>query len=58
MVESCIFFYEPAGGRVKEEDIYLNNYFASEFEDLGETYASVEHYYQSQKFLHDEEIRH
>ena len=58
-MEDTIYFYEPAVGRVKEEDIYLNNYSTSPFIDPAtkESYQSVEHYYQSQKFLHDEEIR-
>jgi ribA/ribD-fused uncharacterized protein len=50
MDRETIYFYDRPSDRVKEENIFLNNFFDSPFEIDGKEYKSVEHFYQSCKF--------
>ncbi|CAG9333510.1 unnamed protein product [Blepharisma stoltei] len=50
MEESIIYFYGKPTQRVKQEDVYLGNFYHSPILINGVTYSTVEHFYQSQKF--------
>jgi len=55
-MESVIYFYDAPSRRISEENLFLSNFFESPFTVDGKTYRTVEHYFQSQKFL-DPEIQ-
>ena len=43
----------------RTKDFYfLSNFFPSEFTENGIVYKTVEHYFQSEKFENDEELKH
>lgn len=49
--KKIIYFYETFEGNSKPEHRYLNNFYNSPFiSESGESFASVEHYYQCHKF--------
>ncbi|CAG9326881.1 unnamed protein product [Blepharisma stoltei] len=50
MDENIIYFYDKASERVREDSIYLNNYFESPFTIGGKEYQTVEHFYQANKY--------
>ena len=51
METSTIYFYDTPSERVRKEDTYLNNYDITPFtSEIGQSYQSVEHYYQSEKY--------
>ena len=50
MDKQTIYFYDRASERVKQEHIFLNNYFESPFTLHGQEFKTVEHYYQACKF--------
>ena len=54
MDRETIFFYDCPSDRVKEENIYLNNFFYSPFTVDNKEYKTVEHFYQSKKFSGDQ----
>ncbi|TNV75259.1 hypothetical protein FGO68_gene5498 [Halteria grandinella] len=45
-----IYFYGEPSPRVRDEDVYLNNYDLSGFKVGDQAYQSVEHYFQSEKY--------
>lgn len=49
-----IYFYDRPSDRVKEEHIFLNNFYYSPFTIDGIEYKTVEHYYQAKKFAGDQ----
>lgn len=52
MEPAVIYFYDTTSERVRAEDTYLNNYEITPFvSSNGVKYLSVEHYYQSEKYL-------
>jgi predicted NAD-dependent protein-ADP-ribosyltransferase YbiA (DUF1768 family) len=52
MEPTVIYFYDTPSERVRAEDTYLNNYEITPFVSInGVKYLSVEHYYQSEKYL-------
>ena len=55
-MESVIYFYDALSRRISEDNLFLSNFFESPFTVDGKTYSTVEHYFQSQKFL-DPEIQ-
>jgi len=55
-MESVIYFYDALSRRISEDNLFLSNFFESPFTVDGKTYCTVEHYFQSQKFL-DPEIQ-
>ena len=54
MDRETILFYDCPSERVKEENIFLNNFFYSPFVVDGKEYKTVEHFYQSRKFSGDQ----
>jgi ribA/ribD-fused uncharacterized protein len=48
---SPIYFYDVPSERVKKENIFLNNFDLSPITINGILYPTVEHYYQSKKFI-------
>lgn len=48
-----IYFYDRPSDRVKEEHIFLNNFYYSPFIIDGIEFKTVEHYYQAKKFTGD-----
>ena len=54
MDRDTIYFYDRASERVREENIFLNNFFVSSFVVDDKEYRTVEHFYQSKKFSGDQ----
>ena len=55
-----IYFYGEPSERVLPENLYLNNFYPSPFIDPSDnqSYSTIEHYYQSFKFINHPELLH